>query len=384
MVIASCFLAAASKQKITRKFLRGKFIDSLRIHVKGGGGGNGLPKYGGVGGKGGDVYAIAKEGISLKDVLKQHPTKRISAASGENSLRSSILGKPGEDKVIEVPPGITVIDEHQRTIGQLDSDGEKLLLARGGAGGAPHSQFLGRKGQAYSVTLDLKIIADVGLVGFPNAGKSSLLRAISKAKPKVASYPFTTLRPEIGIIEYPDRRQISVADLPGLIEGAHANVGLGHNFLKHVERTRLLVLVADVQGFQLSPKHRYHTCLETVVLLHKELELYDDNLLDKPAILLVNKMDTKGAEEMFAAIKDKLHHLSDVEELKGDNLPRRVLEFHDVIPVSVKHDVLSAQKVKERIRDVLDFQAELLTEENEGSVLQNIQTQNKEFAVKMV
>ncbi|XP_046993741.1 GTP-binding protein 10 homolog [Schistocerca americana] len=384
MVAFSYVLAAASKHKATRKFLRGKFIDSLRIHVKGGSGGNGLPKYGGVGGKGGDVYAVAKEGITLKDVQKKFPTKRISATSGGNSLRTSILGKPGEDKVIEVPTGITVIDEHKRTLGQLDNDGEKLLLARGGAGGAPHSQFLGRSGQVHSVTLDLKIIADVGLVGFPNAGKSSLLRAISQAKPKVASYPFTTVRPEIGIIEYSDMRQISVADLPGLIEGAHVNVGLGHKFLKHVERTRLLVLVADVQGFQLSPQHRHHTCLDTVVLLNKELELYDDNLLDKPAILLINKMDTKGAEEMFATIKDKLHHLSDMEELEPDSLPRRVLQFHDVIPISIQCDALSVQKVKERIRAVLDFQAELLKEDNENYVLQNIRAQNKEFAAKMV
>ncbi|KRT80231.1 50S ribosome-binding GTPase, partial [Oryctes borbonicus] len=133
----------------------------------------------------------------------------------------------------------------------------------------PKNGFLGSEGQNYSIKLDLKLISDIGLVGFPNAGKSTLLKAVSHAKPKIASYPFTTVRPNVGIMIYKDFRQISMADLPGLIEGAHANRGMGHRFLKHVERTKIILLVVDINGFQLSPQHEHRTCLDTIVLLNK-------------------------------------------------------------------------------------------------------------------
>nr|CAD7202630.1 unnamed protein product [Timema douglasi] len=295
---------------MTRKFLQGKFLDSLRLYVRGGTGGMGLPKYGGVGGKGGSVYVMAKEEGDLKSVSKKHSSKRVLAGHGGHSHKNRVLGCPGEDQYVEVPLGVTIIDEHGRVLGDLDKTGSSILVAPGGPGGGPTNNFCGVKGQGHSVTLDLKLIADIGLVGFPNAGKSSFLKAISNAKPKVASYPFTTIRPNIGVLQYPDYRQITMADLPGLIEGAHANIGMGHKFLKHVERTKMLLLIVDIGGFQLSPRHTPRSCLETVLLLNKELELYKEDLLEKPAVLVVNKMDSEGADEKLRAIQSHLKDLA--------------------------------------------------------------------------
>jgi Obg family GTPase CgtA len=154
---------------------------------------------------------------------------------------------------------------------------------------------------------------DIGLVGFPNAGKSTLLKAVSHAKPKIASYPFTTVRPNVGIINYKDLREISMADLPGLIEGAYANKGMGHRFLKHVERTKLLLLIVDINGFQLSPQYPHRSCLETILLLNKELELYNKDLLEKPSMLLINKMDTENAQQKYVEIKDSLQNISGIK-----------------------------------------------------------------------
>lgn len=199
------------------------------------------------------------------------------------------------------------------------------------------------------------MIADVGLVGFPNAGKSTLMKSISKAKPKIASYPFTTIMPQIGMLAYEDYRQISMADLPGLIEGAHRNVGMGHQFLKHVERTRLLLLIVDVFGFQLSQKHIMRTCLENVYALNKELELYNDTLLDKPAILLVNKMDLEGGFEKFQEYEKNLNDLSlGVAACPEEIRPEKLIKFERIIPISAKH-YKEIDKVKEEIRDVIDL-----------------------------
>nr|CAD7604186.1 unnamed protein product [Timema genevievae] len=304
----------AKKRRMSRKFLQGKFLDSLRLYVRGGTGGMGFPKYGGVGGKGGSVYVLAKEEGDLKSVSKEHSSKRVLAGHGSNSHKNRVLGCPGEDRYVEVPLGVTIIDEHGRVLGDLDKTGSSILVAPGGPGGGPTNNFCGVKGQGHSVTLDLKLIADIGLVGFPNAGKSSLLKAISNAKPKVASYPFTTIRPNIGVLQYPDYRQITMADLPGLIEGAHANIGMGHKFLKHVERTKMLLLIVDIGGFQLSPRHTPRSCLETVLLLNKELELYKEDLLEKPAVLVVNKMDSEGADEKLRAIQSHLKDLAGIDD----------------------------------------------------------------------
>lgn len=341
-------------KKPIRAHLRGTFIDSLRIFVQGGHGGNGVPKYGGIGGQGGCVYFTAKEGITLKGMSRNFLEKRIKASSGEDSSKQRILGRRGMDEKIEVPVGVQVIDEHGKVIGDLNESGATCIAAVGGMGGCTGTGFIGRPGQQRVVNLDLKLIADVGLVGFPNAGKSTLLKAISNAKPKIASYPFTTIRPQIGIVEYPDLRTVSIADLPGLIEGAHSNFGMGHKFLKHIERTRLLLMVVDIFGFQLSPAHKKRNLLENIYALTKELELYDETLLQKPCVLIVNKMDKDGAtkeiEKYHPTITDLAKGLAECpEEIR----PEKIINFERIIPISA-HKSARVNQVKSILREVLD------------------------------
>lgn len=355
MVLIFRTLCAAKELKRPRSFLRSKFIDSVRLHVKGGSGGTGLPKYGGLGGQGGCVYCIGNENSNLRNIMTKFRGKTISAGHGEDSRKTKIVGNPGTDVKLDVPLGVTVYREDGKVLGSIDNEGETIILARGGPGGNKDNNFLGHFGQAHHVRLDLKLIADIGLVGFPNAGKSSLLKAISRAKPKIANYPFTTIKPNKGVIQYDDHRQISIADLPGLIEGAHINVGLGHKFLKHVERTKLLLFIADVQGFQLSPKHPKRSCLETVLLLNKELELYDPELLEKPAVLAINKMDTEGADQIFSNIQESFQNINKVmDSIPEEIRPERVISFEDIIGISALKGGESLQKLKVSLRKRLD------------------------------
>lgn len=232
--------------------------------------------------------------------------------------------------------------------------------------------------------MDLKLIADTGLVGFPNAGKSTLLKAISRANPKIASYAFTTIMPQIGTLEYEDYRQITMADLPGLIEGAHKNVGMGHQFLKHVERTKLLVLIIDIFGFQLSQNHTRRNCLENVYALNKELELYDATLLEKPSILLVNKMDTNGSEEEYLRYKKSFADLSlNIDECPEEIRPEKLMNFERIIPISAKCKK-EIDKVKAQIREVLDLAHERSLEDKGDDFENRIAKKLREHGPKMV
>lgn len=287
--------------------------------------------------------------------MSKHRGKTITAGHGEDSRKTKIVGNPGSDVKLEVPLGITVYRDDGKVLGSIDKEGETVIIARGGPGGTPETNFLGHFGQVHHIRLDLKLIADIGLVGFPNAGKSSLLKAISRAQPKIANYPFTTIKPNKGIIAYKDLRQISIADLPGLIEGAHINVGLGHSFLKHVERTKILLFIADVQGFQLSHKHPMRSCLETVLLLNKELELYDPELLQKPAILAVNKMDLPGTDAILKSIKEAYKDINSVvETLPEDIRPESVIAFDDIIGISALRRGPGIEELKNLLRKRLD------------------------------
>lgn len=335
------------------------FIDSLRVHVKGGGGGQGLMKYGGIGGRGGNVIVVGIDNAHLKKLRGQFPNQRFAAANGENSSWRMLQGKAGSDLEINVPPGIVIKKDDGAILGEVNSAGEKVVVAKGGRGGDPHNGFQGQKGDMHNITLDLKLVADIGLVGFPNAGKSTLLKALSRASPKIASYPFTTIRPQIGIIEYEDHRQVSVADLPGLIEGAHVNVGMGHNFLKHVERTKLLLFMVDIHGFRLSAQHQLRTPFENILLLNKELELYKQELIAKPAVLVLNKIDIEGADTILPSLLDKVTHMKDcLGEVEEEFRPQSLVHFDEVFTISAKNR-LNTDHLAKRLRELLDVYADI-------------------------
>ncbi|KAM9308131.1 GTP-binding protein 10 [Gastrophryne carolinensis] len=359
----------------------GNFIDNLRVLVKGGPGGMGLPRLGGVGGKGGDVWMVAKHGVTMKNVKDKASHKRFVGAVGVNSSVRSLKGPSGPDCIVDVPPGITVTTDDGDKIGDLDKEGDRLRVARGGQGGGFRSNFLPSKGQKRIVRLDMKLIADIGLVGFPNAGKSSLLSKLSHAKPQIADYPFTTVKPELGKIMYSDFKQVSVADLPGLIEGAHINRGMGHKFLKHVERTKQLLFVVDVAGFQLSVKTPFRTAFETVQLLILELELYKEELLDKPALLAVNKTDLPGAEEKFQELMTQLQsphkHLHVLPE---ELVPLRQITFKHVLPVSAESG-RGIEELARCIRRSLDEQADLELQEAAEEKLRSLHTMTSSSAM---
>lgn len=285
------------------------FVDYLKLHVKAGDGGSGCvafrrEKYvphggpaGGDGGRGGHVVFEVSPRLGTLYDLKLRPN--LVAARGGNGSGNNRHGSDGEDIVVEVPMGTVVTDEEGRQLADLTRPGQRWIAARGGRGGQGNSHFAtptnktpryaqpGEGGEENSLTLELKVIADVGLVGLPNAGKSTLLAALTHATPKIASYPFTTLSPNLGVIEYDDLRHIALADVPGLIEGAHRGVGLGDRFLRHIERTKILLhLVGDEAGV-FDPDD----VLYKIDLVDNELATYSRALADKPRTVVVNKID---------------------------------------------------------------------------------------------
>ncbi|XP_026571904.1 GTP-binding protein 10 isoform X1 [Pseudonaja textilis] len=345
-----------SRALLVRQY--GRFMDDLRIYVKGGTGGMGYARLGGAGGKGGDVWLVADEKMTLKKMKDKYPKKRFVAEAGTNSSIAALKGNKGKDCEVNVPPGIIVTTENGKELGKLDKEGERLLVACGGIGGCPVTNFLPTKGQIHMIHLDLKLIADVGLIGFPNAGKSSLLSKISQARPQIADYAFTTLSPEIGTVMYPDRKQITVADLPGLIEGAHANKGRGHKFLKHVERTKQLLFVIDVSGFQLSSHTPFRTAFETIMLLAKELELYKEELQTKSALLAVNKMDLPNAKENFEKLMEQLQKPQNYLHLLPQKMiPEVTVKFREIIPISA-HTGEGSEQLITCLRKIIDQEAE--------------------------
>ncbi len=290
------------------------FIDHVEIHVRAGHGGDGVATFrrerfvpyggpdGGDGGCGGSVYLKADESVDSLRALFFQPHQR--AGHGGPGRHRQCSGKNGEDRIVPVPCGTEVRDaETGDWIGDLLKHGETLLVAKGGRGGlgnvhfktsthqAPRECTPGEKGEERRLRLELKLISDVGLVGYPNAGKSTLVSRLSAARPKIAPYPFTTLHPVIGTIEYPDYQKLRVADIPGLIAGAHRGVGLGHEFLCHIERTRFLVFVIDLASTEAPcPADVYFS-------LQRELEMYNPDLLARPYLIVANKMDIPGARE---------------------------------------------------------------------------------------
>ncbi len=255
---------------------------------------------GGDGGRGGHV--ILRGDVNVDSLIRLYFAPHLIAEAGVPGQGRQMYGRNGADLIVRVPCGTLVFDEETgEQIGDIATDGQELIVARGGAGGlgnvhfksaahqAPTEFTPGGAGEERRLRLELKLIAEVGLVGFPNAGKSSLLAALSAARPRIAAYPFTTLNPIIGTVEFDDFSQIRIADLPGIIEGAHAGVGLGHDFLRHLSRSRVLLFVIDAAGVDgRAPWDDYRA-------LRNEIRRFDPELLKRPVMLVANKMDLPGA-----------------------------------------------------------------------------------------
>ena len=307
-----------------------KLVDEVEITVTAGNGGNGCIAFrrekfiplggpnGGDGGDGGDVWLQADENLNTL-VDFRHET-RFKAGRGENGMGSQMYGKAGEDRLITVPVGTVVHNvDTDEVIGDLTVHGQRLLVAKGGKGGLGNMHFKssvnrtprratpGTEGETRGLRLELKLLADVGLLGFPNAGKSTFIRAVSAATPKVADYPFTTLYPNLGVVSVEAHRSFVIADIPGLIEGAADGAGLGSLFLRHVQRTRLLLHLVDIapmdyEGSAMSPA-------EQVRAIENELRKYDPAMLEKPRWLVLNKADLMFEDEAQAAAEQVIKEL---------------------------------------------------------------------------
>jgi GTP-binding protein len=303
--------------------MAGEFYDRARITIQAGEGGDGAASFrrekfvprggpdGGDGGRGGHIYLLAD--AHLNTLLSFKERRRFAADRGGNGGTARKHGRDGHDVVVRVPPGTVVRAEINGETYEVDlaAPGMRLLAARGGKGGLGNTHFatsthqvpriaeLGQPGEAYELDLELKLLADVGLVGFPNAGKSTLLSMISAAKPKVAPYPFTTLQPNLGVAAVGDYSFV-VADIPGLIEGAHRGVGLGFDFLRHVERTRLLIHVVDAAGVD------GRDPLEDYQQINAELRLYQPLLAERPQVVALNKADLPEARANIARLRDQI------------------------------------------------------------------------------
>lgn len=296
------------------------FIDRAKIKIKAGDGGNGnvsfrREKYvpaggpdGGDGGKGGDIVFEVDSGLNT--LIDFRYRRKFIAESGEKGGTAHRTGKSGQDLVIKVPPGTLVKDENTgRILADMTEPGKKVVVAKGGRGGRGNQHFAtptrqipnfakaGEPGEEYDVLLELKLIADVGLVGFPNAGKSTILSIVSAAEPKIADYPFTTLEPNLGVVRVHEGKSFVMADIPGLIEGAHQGVGLGHEFLRHIERTRLLLHVVDMAAVDgRDPISDFDT-------INEELKKYNPKLAEKPQVIGANKVDLPDGQVFLEEFK---------------------------------------------------------------------------------
>lgn len=300
-----------------------KFIDRVKIYVQAGTGGNGtvafrreahVPKggpSGGDGGRGGSVIFVATN--SLSTLLDLRYYREYKAQNGEKGHAKKMHGADADDLVIRVPVGTCVYDDDTgNIIADLTKDGQRVVIAKGGRGGRGNARFAssrnpapkicenGEPGEKFNLRVELKLLADVGLVGFPSVGKSTLLSVVSKARPQIADYHFTTIVPNLGVVQVKDGRSFVMADLPGLIEGASQGKGLGHQFLRHIERCRVIVHIIDMSGSEGRDPY------EDYVTINKELGEYEYRLLERPQIIVANKMDGDEAEENLKKFKEKL------------------------------------------------------------------------------
>jgi GTP-binding protein len=349
------------------------FIDQVVIHVKSGKGGDGMVHFhrekfvprggpdGGDGGKGGDVIFEVKP--TLNTLSSFRPNQKFKAEEGAKGGPSQMTGRNGKDLVLPVPPGTSLFDaETGELIGDLTERGEKLTVLKGGRGGRGNQHFAtsrnqvprtaekGEPAQERSIRLELKLIADIGVIGVPNAGKSTLLSVLTNAKPKIAAYPFTTLEPNLGVANIEEHTTVVLADIPGLIEGASQGAGLGHDFLRHIQRTRVLIHLLD--GLSEDPVADYSQ-------INSELSLFDPNLAKKPQIVALNKIDQPEVQERLPEIekefKKRKVELMTVSALARTNTRELLLRAYQLLqeapPIEEVEAPLPVYKPKEDPRE---------------------------------
>ena len=328
------------------------FYDQAKVYVKGGDGGAGVvafrrEKYvpeggpsGGDGGRGGSIILVADEG--LRTLVDFRYKRHYKAARGKHGEGKNMHGRGGEDLTLRIPAGTLIKDaETGEILADLTENGQKVVVARGGRGGRGNARFLsntnkaptlaenGEPGEERWLLLELKLLADVGLVGFPNVGKSTLISQVSAAKPKIADYHFTTLVPNLGVVDFEDGESFVIADIPGLIEGAHTGAGLGHEFLRHTERTRLIVHVLDISGSE------NRDPLEDFRIIREELRQYSSYLAERPMLVAANKMDIPGGEENLERLRSQLkdtYEIFPVSAATGEGLQQLMFRAKEILP----------------------------------------------------
>lgn len=367
-----------------RENIKIMFVDQVKIYVKAGNGGDGMVAFrrekfvpnggpaGGDGGKGADVVFVVDEGLRT---LVDFRFKRIfKAEHGEHGMSKSMHGRGAEDLVVKVPQGTIVKDiDTGKIIADLVAHGQRAVIAKAGRGGRGNKRFAtpanpapelsenGEPGQERNVQLELKVLADVGLVGFPSVGKSTLLSVVSAARPKIAAYHFTTIVPNLGMVDAGDGRSFVMADLPGLIEGASQGVGLGHQFLRHIERTRVIVHVIDMSGSEGRVPY------EDYMAINNELEQYNLRLMERPQIIVANKMDMPDAEENLNEFKTKI----------AEDIP--VFPISAVTKTGLRELLLA---IADKLETTPEFPLnEILEQEDEDTVLYKYVAEEPDFEI---
>ncbi len=359
-----------------------KFIDEAKIEVVAGDGGNGVASFcrekfrpfggpdGGDGGRGGSIYAIADRNINT--LVDYRYAKLHRAKNGENGRGSDCYGKGADDVYLRMPVGTLVIDQNDGAIiADLTEHGQVALLARGGEGGwgnihfktstnrAPRQKTDGKEGERRDLKLELKVLADVGLLGMPNAGKSTFIAAVSNARPKVADYPFTTLHPNLGVVRVSHEKSFVVADIPGLIEGAADGAGLGVQFLRHLQRTRLLLHIVDLAPFDSNVDP-----VKEAKAIVKELKKYDETLFDKPRWLVLNKLDMVPENERAQRVKDFIKRFGwkgqvfQISGLTRDGCEDLVTEIYEYLASQRQLEQREQSGVAEVAMDVASVEAD--------------------------
>lgn len=354
-----------------------KFIDEAKIEVIAGDGGNGVASFcrekfrpfggpdGGDGGKGGSIWAVADRNINT--LVDYRYSKVHKARNGENGRGSDCYGKGADDIELRMPVGTLVTDFHTgETVADLTEHGQIALLAKGGEGGwgnihfksstnrAPRQKTDGKEGERRELKLELKVLADIGLLGMPNAGKSTFIAAVSNARPKIADYPFTTLHPNLGVVRVSHEKSFVIADIPGLIEGASEGAGLGHQFLRHLQRTRLLLHIVDLAPFEdtVDP-------VKEAKAIVKELKKYDESLYSKPRWLVLNKLDMVPEDERQKRVKDFIKRFGwkgpvfEISALTREGCEELVVAAYDYLAEQRQHELRAGEtQMSEQARSI--------------------------------